>query len=241
MSGQLICGKTEITNSVQAVRVNADGHLLTSGGGGSGGTQYDVGTALPSDATGTVALVSDNLGNGATLNVTAGGALRVDEAGIRVGNSATETTLQQVVIYGRDSAGTLDALKTDQQGHLEVVADYETQTTSIFSGTQVITTGSSHTFPTGYLKNGSSEISIYISSSTTPIVDISYTVTLTYSDDDSTYYSDGMAIGVPVSGVANAVAHFNFVPDKYVKITIENSGTGSLTITSVKGNKINGI
>lgn len=241
MSGQLICGKTEITNSVQAVRVNADGHLLTSGGGGSGGTQYDVGTALPSDATGTVALVKDAVGNAGAMELTAGGALRTSTAGLTVGSDATLLTAQQVLCYGRDSSGTLDVLKTDAQGHLETVADYETTTTSIFSGTQVIPASSSHTFPTGYLKNGSAEYSIYIISTTTP-ADIDYTITATYSDDDSTYYSDGGILGVSVMAVANSASHFNKTPDKYVKITVtNNSTTNSLTITSVKGNRVNGI
>jgi len=37
------------------------------------------------------------------------------------GSDTQLSTAQQVLVYGRDSQGNLDALKTDQQGHLEIV------------------------------------------------------------------------------------------------------------------------
>lgn len=42
---------------------------------------------------------------------------------ISTGSAATETTLQQILCYGRDNGGTLDALRTDSSGHLEVTVD----------------------------------------------------------------------------------------------------------------------
>jgi hypothetical protein len=42
---------------------------------------------------------------------------------ITQGSDTTLTNAQQVLCYGRDNGGTLDALKTDAQGHLEVVVD----------------------------------------------------------------------------------------------------------------------
>jgi len=42
---------------------------------------------------------------------------------ISSGANATLVSAQQVALYGRDSAGALDALKVDSQGHLEVIID----------------------------------------------------------------------------------------------------------------------
>ena len=42
---------------------------------------------------------------------------------ITQGSDASLVSAQQVVVYGRDSAGGLDALKVDAQGHLEVIMD----------------------------------------------------------------------------------------------------------------------
>jgi len=42
---------------------------------------------------------------------------------ISQGSDTTLTNAQQVLCYGRDNGGTLDALRTDAQGHLEVVVD----------------------------------------------------------------------------------------------------------------------
>jgi hypothetical protein len=39
------------------------------------------------------------------------------------GSDASLVNAQQMVVYGRDSSGGLDALKVDQQGHLEVIMD----------------------------------------------------------------------------------------------------------------------
>ena len=102
---------------------------VTTGGGG--GTQYAEGAAIPAGSTGTIALASDNAGNAAYLNVTAGGALRVDEAGITVGSDDTLSQAQQVLVYGRKDASPsgLRAIEVDNEGQ-------------VFTTNQNITSGS---------------------------------------------------------------------------------------------------
>ena len=77
-----------------------------------------VSSALPSGAA-TSALQST--GN-ASLATIAGDSTSIDGK-ISQGADATLASAQQVLCYGRDNGGTLDALRTDAAGHLEVVVD----------------------------------------------------------------------------------------------------------------------
>lgn len=285
MTTQLIGGYESATGKVHPLLATADGKLEVNTTGGSGGTQFDLGDTLPATATGTLLICKDNTGLADTLSVTAGGALRVDEAGITVGSDdtltqaqqvlgyarkdaspsglralkctddgtlhnydtglnikitngsdATLSNAQQVLVYGRDSAGGVDALKVDNQGHLETVADYEQQVTSVFSGTQVIGASASHQFPTAIDKNGASQFEVLVSISTTsPNGNINIDV----SDDDSTYYASSGVSGNIFS--QNSSANFIGNTSRYAKVTIENTGTSSMTVTSVKATHINGL
>jgi hypothetical protein len=92
------------------LKVDANGVLETSGGGGGGG-----------DATAanqTLQLAEETLTANSTSSL---------DSKITQGNDSqipnTELGLQQVLCYGRDNAGNLDALLTDASGHLEVVMD----------------------------------------------------------------------------------------------------------------------
>lgn len=248
--------------------------------GGGGGTQYDTGTLLPLDATGTVALVSDNVGNAATLNVTAGGALRVDESGITVGSDdtltqaqqvlsyarkdaspsglralkcaddgtlhnydtglnmkitsgsdATLASAQQVLCYGRDALGGVDALKVDNQGHLEVVQDPEQQTNLIFSGSQAIGPAGSFAFTASADKNGAENINIFVSGSSS-LTDIEVYTLLSF--DDVSYYEpvDSM-IGAMIPDADKVVLKVENNPARYVRIRIVNNGVASVTIENI--------
>jgi len=88
------------------LKVDANGVLETSGGGGGGG-----------DATAanqTLQLAQETIIAGDTTSL---------DSKITQGSDATLTNAQQVLVYGRDSGGVLDALRTDASGHLEVVVD----------------------------------------------------------------------------------------------------------------------
>jgi hypothetical protein len=88
------------------LKVDANGVLETSGGGGGGG-----------DATAanqTLQLAQETIIAGDTTSL---------DSKITQGSDVTLTNAQQVLVYGRDSGGVLDALRTDASGHLEVVVD----------------------------------------------------------------------------------------------------------------------
>lgn len=51
------------------------------------------------------------------------GSLSSMDGKMSSGSDASLVNAQQMVVYGRDSTGGLDALKVDQQGHLEVIMD----------------------------------------------------------------------------------------------------------------------
>ena len=67
----------------------------------------------------TSALALESGGNLATI---AGDTTSLDSK-ITQGSDATLSNAQQVLCYGRDNSGTLDVLRTDASGHLEVVVD----------------------------------------------------------------------------------------------------------------------
>ena len=89
------------------LKCDANGVLETSGSGGGGG----------GDAT--AANQSLQL---AQETVIATNSSSIDNK-MSQGSDATLTDAQQCLVYGRDSGGVLDALKTDASGHLEVVVD----------------------------------------------------------------------------------------------------------------------
>ena len=91
---------------------------VTTGGGG--GTQYDIGDAIPADGTGTIALVKDPAGNGGAMEITTGGELRVKDESITSGSDDGLSTAQQVLVYGRKDASPsgLRAMEVDFEGQV---------------------------------------------------------------------------------------------------------------------------
>lgn len=162
---------------------------------------------------------------------------------ITTGSDATLAFAQQVLVYGRDTGGGVDALKVDNAGHLEVVPATKQIVSTIFSGTQVIAGTAVHLFTTQLNKNGSTKFNLLISSSTTP-ADIDYSVEVGVSDDNVDYYADanGGGMGTPVvSQIQNAQLSIIDQTSRYARITILNNSLVNLTITSIKATRILGI
>lgn len=228
--------KDSAGTALTELQATASGELKVSSSGGAGGTQYDAGDALGATPTGTVALVKDSLGNAAVMEVTPGGALRTSTAGITSGSDATLTQAQQVLVYGRDSGGVVDALKVDATGKLEVIQDPEMQVGTIFSGTQTINSGTGFTFTTSIDKNGAENMNCLISASSSLLNCEAYFL---LSDDNITFYESpiGQFFGNGNDGYVTETGN----PSRYVKILIQNNGGSSIDITSVKITWVKGI
>lgn len=119
-SGAVVAGAMQVDISsdsaglaTSALQTSGNTSLSTIAGAVSGTEmQVDVVTsALPSGAA-----------TESTLTTISGDTTSIDGK-ISTGSAATASSLQQVVCYGRDSGGTLDALRTDASGHLEVTVD----------------------------------------------------------------------------------------------------------------------
>jgi hypothetical protein len=247
------------------VKVGASGNLqvdVVSGGGG--GTQYAVGASGMGSGTGTLILASDG-GLAQELSANASGELAVQLAPgaateatlgnidaatsnteISVNNIDTKITsgadfslssAQQVLTYGRDASGNLEALKIDNSGHLEVVQEPEQNTQVIFSGTQTISSGFSNLFPTALDKNGSSAFNILISATSFDGLD----VTVLASDDNVTYYEKDFGFTFFNSTATNMFATFSDTPSRYIKVNITNNTGASVDVTSLKGTYVKGI
>jgi len=227
MSGTLELGYDYSNNITRAVSVDATGKLeVVSSGGGGGGDASAANQVLQLAQETTIANDTTSI-----------------DSKITTGSDATLAFAQQVVVYGRESGGGLDALKVDNAGHLEVVPATKQIVSTIFSGTQVIAGASSHLFTTQLNKNGSTKFNLLISSSTTP-ADIEYIIISEVSDDDLTYYIDanGGGMGTPsVSQIQNAQISVIDQTSRWARFTILNNSLLNLTITSIKATRISGI
>jgi hypothetical protein len=196
-------------------------------------------SALPTGASTSAAQTTANT----TLATIANDTTSLDSK-ITNGADATLVSAQQVAVFGRDSSGNLDALKVDNLGHLQVVQDAEQLVSTIFSGTQTIAIGASHTFATTLDKNGSSVFNLLITS-TTSALDIDYSIRIDASDDNTTFYDDANSAfgpGPSATGIQNAQLGLNSFTPRYARFTFtNNSPSSSLVITSVKATRINGI
>lgn len=317
---------TEPNTKYLDANISADGNLIVDvASGGGGGTQYNLLDTLPATATGTLALASDNTGVATTLNVTAGGALRVDEAGITVGSddtltqaqqvlgyarkdasptglralkcsddgtlhsydgglnmkittgsddsitgslqqnlvygrydadgtlkavkttddgtiftnnprittgsAATLSNAQQVLCYGRDAGGGVDALKVDNTGKLEVVQDPEQLTTNLFTGTQTINSGTALTFTGIADKNGAENFNVFIKSTSGSLGAVELSPLLSF--DGINFYEPS----VPLLGGGSSAAdqYYTIVdePARYVKVKLTNNGGSAVTISQI--------
>ena len=118
MSGTLSLGLNS-TGEPTPFNINASGELIVTTGGGAGTTNVDVVANSIGLATQTTLASADSHLSGIatdTLDISSK-ILQGYDAQVASGGSG----LQQNLVYGRDTSGNLDALRTDASGHLEVV------------------------------------------------------------------------------------------------------------------------
>jgi len=221
-----------------------------------GSAVNEIGDAISATSNGVLILAQDNTSNSATLNVTAGGALRVDDGATTTGSDVSLNSAQQVLCYGRDNGGTLDALRTDAQGHLEVVVDdfVKGQDTSansfpvVLASDDVVAINATEATNVGTANNLANNISLTSSGGTSSTVDTTNmnVMNILYEDtntgnfdgvevhvsfDNSTYYLYTTLF--PNDNLAatkrTATTNLNMHGLKYVKL-INNSAT---TFTNV--------
>lgn len=229
--------------------VNDDGRLqvdIVSGGGG--GTQHTAGSGIGATPIGTLAIGKDSGNVARAVATDTDGHLQVDILTSTLpSGAATEATLSTV--DGKITACNTGAVVVSSSAlpfgaataALQVLSQ---TTTSIFSGSQTITTGNSQTFTNTLDKNGSTKFNLLISSSTNP-ANIEYNVEVEVSDDGSTYYSDanggGMVGPTSVSQIQNAQISVIDQTSRYARFSILNNSLGDLTITSIKATTVKGI
>lgn len=223
------------------LKCDANGVLETSGSGGGGG----------GDAT--AANQSLQL---AQETVIATNSSSIDNK-MSQGSDATLTNAQQVLVYGRDSGGVLDALKTDASGHLEVVVDdfvkgqatmansfpvvlasdqsrVDVQTnrdeTTITQSAVAVTNGNTFT-STAVDMQGYTQLSFF--GTTTNTADPIYVL---YSADDTTYYRSSEVIVQDFT--IGDYSYNNRVGARYLKL---QQGTtdfnANMTITCISSKK----
>jgi len=123
-----IVGNTSGVGDATATKQDAQTALLTTLAGAVSGTeiQCDIvsSTSLNVVATNNTdpATATKQDAQTAQLSTISSDTTSLDGK-ISQGSDTTLTNAQQVLCYGRDNGGTLDALRTDAQGHLEVVVD----------------------------------------------------------------------------------------------------------------------
>ena len=112
IAGAVAAGGTPALNVMATSDTTAQASLATiaSCENGAGSLQVDI----QADATGIASQTLQTAGNSSLTSI---------DGKISQGSDLTLANAQQVLCYGRDNGGTLDALRTDAAGHLEVVID----------------------------------------------------------------------------------------------------------------------
>lgn len=142
------------------------------------------------------------------------------------GNDSTLTSAQQVLCYGRDAGGVLDALKTDTNGRLEIVnflpePDLTPYTSFINNGTIGANGQSTQTIDmTGYRN-------LQIVGETGTQSD---ELGLAFYDGVSAWRSDGVAAGLFNDGTTN---HFSMI--------LRDIGASSVKIENLRNSAISGL
>ena len=173
----------------------------------------------------------DFTGDLKALKTTADGTMFVKNQDTTSGSDATLTNAQQVVCYGRDSGGGLDALKVDNTGKLEVVQDPEQQTTNIFTGTQTINTGTALTFTGIADKNGAENFNVFIKSTSGSLGAVELSPLLSF--DGINFYEPSVPL---IGGGGTAPDQYYTIvdePARYVKVKLTNNGGSAVTISQI--------
>ena len=231
------------------LKVDSNGVLETSGGGGGGSDATAANQVLQLAQETIIAGDTSSLDSKITACNT--GAVVVSSSALPTG-AATEASLTSVdgKITACNTGAVVVSTSALPTGAATSALQLREQTTSsLFSGTQTILSGASHTFTTTLDKNGSTKYNLLIVSTTTA-GDIDYTIEIEASDDNSTFYTDangggggggGGATSPVVSGIQNAQISIIDQTSRYARISFVNSGLTDLVITSVKATRINGI
>jgi hypothetical protein len=195
------------------LKVDANGVLETSGGGG-GGTQYNVGDALGATPTGTVSLGRDSTGTAQALQVSASGNLFVELTDFLKGQT--------------NMANSLPVTIASDQSRLDVKTVPDEVVISQVN--QAITNPNSFT-STAVDMRGYKTISFLGTSSNNADV-----IKILYSVDDITYYDSGNFLTQDFS-----TGDFSYTATlgiRYVKLT-QGSGDygGNFTITCISSKK----
>lgn len=112
IAGAVAAGGSPALNLVATSDVTAQSSLATIAGCENGASALQV--DIQADAVGIASQSLQTTGNTTLSNI---------NGKLSQGSNSTLTSAQQVLCYGRDNGGTLDALRTDAAGHLEVVVD----------------------------------------------------------------------------------------------------------------------
>ena len=123
--GSLVSAISECNTGAVVV---ASGAITETNSATIAGNTASIVSAITECNTGAVVVASGNMTvTSGNITETSGAAIAGSTAAVNgkmsQGADAALTEAQQVVVYGRDSMGGLDALKVDGSGHLEVIID----------------------------------------------------------------------------------------------------------------------
>ena len=162
---------------------------------------------------------NDGTGNLHAIKCGTDGNLHVFDADITSGNDATLSSAQQVLIYGRDSTGGVDAINVDNQGHLKITID------------TVENKGSQGNIQNGTLAFGSSSSSVDVSDFNHSNILYEDTNTSSFDDpvlevsvDNTNFYKSFTSISPVVRGSKReAVIDIKLHGIKYIRIKNEST------------------
>lgn len=191
---------------------DSNGHLqvdVLSGGGGGDATAANQSLQLAQETV--IATNSSSIDNK-----------------ISQGSDATLTNAQQVLCYGRDSGGTLDALSTDASGHLEVQTnrDEVTITQSAVAVTSPNTFNSTSVDMRGYT------VVTFVGNSTnsTDLMNVQYSI------DDTTFYDGTDNVIMNTNGDYHIT--ISATGARYLRISQATVDSGAnMTITCISSKK----
>ena len=173
--------------------------------------------------------VNTNLGLLATESTlsTQSGVISSINGKMSQGSDASLTNAQQVLVYGRDSAGGLDALNVDTQGHLKItIQDSEKDTTSatLWSAQTIADLTTANTTAVDMLNH--KHIQFYGNTDNT--MD---NIDIQVSDDNSNWYRLGVFI-YPDTNTGDFGYTLNHSAVRYVRLIKSNNSGASETITA---------
>ena len=197
--------------------VVASGAITETNSATIAGNTASIVSAITECNTGAVVVASGNMTvTSGNITETSGAAIAGSTAAVNgkmsQGADAALTEAQQVVVYGRDSTGGLDALKVDGSGHLEVIIDEASNK--------------------GSHENLAADITLNSGAYSSVVNVADMNVGNLFYEDSSTASYDTLAIEVSVDGT-------NYF--KYTDIYPADDGSGSIRITKETALQLQGL